>query len=117
MLTGLDQCDTSLDRFTPDLLERWLDEPANKYKPIRIFLCWATKSRYAPELTASPRRAGQASISFWRGEQRWQQLRSCLHDQNISLAVRAVGTLTLLFGVTTSRIRELTTDDVRITAD
>ena len=32
------------------MLERWLDEPANKYQPIRTFLCWAAKSRYAPEL-------------------------------------------------------------------
>jgi hypothetical protein len=114
LLTWLDRHHTALDQLTQDQLERWIDEPVNQYKPIRGFIRWATKTRHARELIVPPRRRGPSS-PILDEEQRWQQLRHCLHDSSTPQPVRVVGTLTLLFGLTTSRILELTTDDLTIT--
>ncbi len=116
LLTWLDQHHTTLDQLTQDQLERWLDEPVNQYKPIRGFIRWAAKTRHARELIVPPRRRGPSS-PILDEEQRWQQLRHCLHDSSMPLPVRVVGTLTLLFGLTTSRILELTTDDLTVAPD
>ncbi len=35
------------DRLTQDRLDLWLDDPANRYKPVRDFLGWAVKTRHA----------------------------------------------------------------------
>ncbi len=116
LLTWLDKHHTTLDRFTQDQLERWLDEPVNRYKPIHGFIRWAAKARHVRELLVPPRRRGPSS-PILDEEQRWQQLCHCPHDNSMPLPVRVVGTLTLLFGLTTSRILELTTDDIAITPD
>ena len=116
LLTWLDARHTTLDRLTQDQLERWLDEPGNQDKPIRGFIQWAAKAHHARELTVPPRRRG-AGNPILDEQQRWQQLHRCLHDPELPLPLRVVGTLTLLFGLTTSRILELTTDDITITTD
>jgi hypothetical protein len=116
LLAWLDQHHSSLGQLTQNQLEQWLDQPANQHKPIGGFLTWATKARHARELTVPARRHGRSPAIFDE-EERWQQLRRCLHEDTLPLPVRLVATLTLLFGVTTSRILELTTGDVTFPGD
>jgi hypothetical protein len=116
LLSWLDQQHLTLDRLAQDRLDIWLDLPTNRHKPIGDFLRWASKTRRARELTVPPRR-GDRSRPILEEQQRWQQLDRCLHDDTIPLAVRVVGTLTLLFGLTTSRLLQLTVNDVILDED
>jgi hypothetical protein len=113
LLSWLDQQHLTLDRLTQDRLDIWLDQPTNRHKPIRDFLRWAAKTRHARELTVPPRRSDRHR-PILDEQQRWQQLHRCLHDDTLPLPVRVVGTLTLLFGLTTSRILQLTVNDVDV---
>src|SRR5205814_455803 len=64
-----------------------------------------------------PPRRGDRSRPILDEQQRWQQLNRCLHDDTMPLAVRVVGALTLLFGLTTSRLLQLTVNDVILDDD
>ena len=117
LLTWLDHQHTSLGRLTQNQLDRWLDEPTNKDRHMRGFLRGVAKTRRAPELDVPPRCRGGRSLPVMDEDQRWQQLHRCLHEESLPVAVRVVGTLTLLFGLATSRILQLTVNDVLVTDD
>ncbi len=59
--------------------------------------------------------ASDATFSRWRtavGDQRWQQLRTCLADATIPLAARASGVVALLYGAALSQVLLLHVADV-----
>jgi len=113
LLTWLDTRYLTLDRLTQPHLDLWLDQSHNKHKPVKYFLRWAARRGLTRDLTVPAQRRGTPP-AILSDEQRWHQLRRCLHEQTMPLHVRVVGALSLLLGVTTSRILRLTVNDVTV---
>src|SRR5664280_1854796 len=74
--------------------------------PIRYRLGWAHRRGIAEQLTV-PTVPRQDPARILNEDDRWAQLNRCLTDTTMPLDVRAAGALILLFGLPTSRIRQL----------
>jgi hypothetical protein len=111
LLTWLDEHDLTLDALTQKDLDRWLAAGNTRSYTVRYFLGWAADRGIAQRLTvpAIPR---QDPARVLDEDDRWNQLNHCLTGTGMPLDVRAAGALLLLFGLPTSRIRQLRTDHV-----
>ncbi|MFE5657747.1 hypothetical protein ACFQ9H_16380 [Streptomyces sp. NPDC056517] len=106
LLTWLDENELGLGGLTQDRLDQWLAAGSTRNYSIRYFLGWAAKRDLLPELTvpAIPR---QDPAQILDENERWNDLSRLLNDASLPLDVRAAGSLVLLFGLPTSRIRHL----------
>lgn len=107
-LDWLDARGLALGELRQSDLERWLESGSTCLYDIRYFLSWATGRGLTSKL-AVPSRPRQNPSSLLDEDERWQLLSRCLSDETMPLDTRAAGALILLFGLTTSRIRHLTT--------
>jgi hypothetical protein len=116
LLTWLDEHDLALATLTQPQLERWLTAGNTRTYTIRYFLGWAADRRIAPEL-AVPLIPRQEPVRILDEDDRWAQLRQCLNDTTMPIDIRAAGALVLLFGLPTSRIRQLRSEHLDARAE
>ncbi len=116
LLSWLDEHDLALETLTQPQLERWLTAGNTRTYTIRYFLGWAAGRRIAPKLTVPliPRQEPAGTLDE---DTRWAQLNRCLDDTTMPADVRAAGALVLLFGLPTSRIRQLRSGHLDTRAD
>lgn len=116
-LIWLDAQQVTLDTTTQPLLERWLTADGGPGAgEIRDFVAWAQARSLAKELTV-PIPAPREALVALDEDERWEHLRRALTDQGLALDLRAAASLTLLYGLTFSRIQQLRREDVEERSD
>ncbi|MEU5032587.1 hypothetical protein AB0G48_00310 [Streptomyces rubiginosohelvolus] len=94
-----------------DWLDRWLDEGTSTRQHVRAFIVWARKHQLVGDLKVPlPGRADP--VTFIEDDERVEQLRRCVDDEELPLWVRVAGALILLFGLQGSKVLQLTKDDI-----
>ena len=116
LLDWIDAQHLTLATLSQPDLDRWLAGGSRNRHTVRYFLDWATKRGLTPahDIPSPPR---QNSAPILDDDQRWQQLRRCLTGQHLPTEVRVAGALIMLYGLSSSRIRRLTTTDLTIHQD
>src|SRR5207248_8186841 len=92
-------------------VDRWLSAGARSRHSIRYFLAWAVQRGLATNVTVPARKTGRPFI-FADHDDQMDLLERCLTDEQMSLDLRAVGALVLLFGITPTRVVNLTADQL-----
>jgi len=116
-LTWLDQQHLTLATVTQPKIDRWLTAtPTDATYTAREFLYWARQHRLAGDVTI-PKKPHHSSLAPITEDDRWTQLRRCLHEQTLPTDVRAAGALVLLFGLPVSRITTLQRHDIHTAPD
>lgn len=82
----------------------------------REFLYWAGKHDLAGQVDI-PKKPHGVSLQPITEDERWTQLRRCLHEETLPTEVRAAGSLVLLFGLPVSRVAALQHDDIHTSLD
>lgn len=107
LLTWLHEQDLDLARLDQPTLDRWLAEGRTPRYTVHDFLVWARRQRLVGPIQV-PRRQPRAPEATLAEDERWSQLRRCLHDPVLPLRLRAAGALLLLYGQPVSRIVQIT---------
>lgn len=115
-LTWLDTIGIDLASADQAVLDRWLAEGNTRSRDIRYFLSWARSHRLVHDLRM-PTRARAQPENWLDDTTRWQLLERSLHDISQLLDTRAAAALILLFGLTITRVRHLTTDQLQQQSD
>ncbi|GDY52170.1 hypothetical protein SVIO_027930 [Streptomyces violaceusniger] len=112
LLRWLDQHDLDLAAARQDDIDQWLTtgHPESTY-PARDFLTWARHRYLTGDLTI-PKKQPRTTLTPITEDERWQQLRRCLHDDTLPTPVRAGGSLVLLYGLPVSRVTALCHNDI-----
>lgn len=112
LLRWLDQQNLNLATVRQDHIDRWLTTGrAESTYPARDFLAWARQRRLASDIMI-PKKQPRTTLAPITEDERWQQLRRCLHDTALPTPVRAGGALVLLYGLPVSRVTALRHDDI-----
>jgi hypothetical protein len=98
-----------------DLLDAWIADGPGIRRRARLFVAWLQRARITGALHVDwpydfPQRAPL------QDERRFAMLRRLLHDREISLRERFVGSVLLLYGQPLTRIAQLRTSDITTTA-
>jgi hypothetical protein len=109
-LAWVDASNLVLGRLNQQHLDQWLTTPAGP-GPLRRFIQWTNQRKLTQRLNVPPATKSQPS-SYLTDEQRWGQLRECLHNTSMPTKIRVAGALILLLGINTSRLIRLTADDI-----
>ncbi|MBB4686327.1 hypothetical protein [Amycolatopsis jiangsuensis] len=114
LLAWLDDIGVGLPDLTQPLVDEWLIEGRGYYRHLYPFLNWTrtqgiTDPRVRVPLPVYPKRT-----NYLDSDERLTQLRSCLDDEALPLHVRVAGALTLLFGLSITKVVRLRRDHVRI---
>jgi hypothetical protein len=88
-------------------LDQWLAGGGSPRRLITHFLKWASRTYELDDLTV-PQPIHTEPVVYLSEQQRWTQLRRCLHEHTLPLDVRISGALILLYGLWPARIGELT---------
>jgi hypothetical protein len=103
----------NLDALTQPDLDIWIfGHRHDERRALRPFLSWAQQRHLCPRELAIPGRPTAEPDIHLGGDQRWQQLRSCLTDATIPLAARASGAVALLYGAPLGHVLRLRVADV-----
>ncbi|MGH3715237.1 MAG: hypothetical protein ACRDT4_17500 [Micromonosporaceae bacterium] len=109
-LTWLDEHGVALEDLTQGHLDRWLAEGTTTSYLVLRFVTWLRHRKIVGDLRVP---AVQSRRHLRIGEdERWQQLRRCLHETTLPLHVRAAGALLLLYGNPITRTVRLTAADI-----
>jgi hypothetical protein len=112
LLSWLDEQALTLADLRQDDIDRWLEAGGSQRRNLaRYFLKWTSERGLTGKLTVSiiPR---QEPADLLGDDERWQLLQRCLTDDTLPVDVRVAGALTLLFGLPSERIRNLTADQI-----
>jgi hypothetical protein len=109
LLVWLDERELILATLTQNAVDEWLGHGGSQRYTVRYFLIWARQHRLAPAGITVPLRQSRTPEQRISEDQRWTQLRSCLHDTALPLRLRVAGALLLLYGQPVSRIVRITT--------
>jgi hypothetical protein len=116
-LTWLDEQHLTLATITQPKIDQWLTTtPTYSTYAAREFLYWARQHHLTGDVTI-PKKPHHSTLAPITEDDRWTQLRRCLHDTTLPTAVRAAGALVLLFGLPVSRITTLRHHDIRTDPD
>ena len=111
-LTWLDTQNLTLATVTQAEIDQWLTAtPTQATYAAREFLHWARQHHLSGEV-AIPKKPHRSDLPPITEDDRWTQLRRCLHDQTLPTQVRAAGALVLLFGLPVSKITALQHADI-----
>jgi hypothetical protein len=110
-LSWLDGEALTLEMLDQTALERWLAEGNTRAQRIRYFLSWAQARGLVQDLVLPSLRRTQPG-EMLDEVTRWHLLQRCLHDNTLPPNMRAAAALLLLFGLTITRIRHLTADQL-----
>jgi hypothetical protein len=97
LLAWLDEQELALGELRQDDIDRWLEAGGSQTRKLTV--------------PVIPR---QEPADLLGDDERWQLLQKCLTDEAMPVDVRAAGALTLLFGLPSERIRNLTADQVAL---
>ncbi len=112
LLAWLDEQELTLGELRQDDVDRWLEAGGSQTRNlIRYFLKWTAERGLTRKLTV-PLIPRQEPAGLLGDDERWQLLQRCLTDEAMPVDVRAAGALTLLFGLPSERIRNLTADQL-----
>ncbi|MCC3651448.1 hypothetical protein LIX60_08190 [Streptomyces sp. S07_1.15] len=91
-------------------IDLWLEQvKPSRRDGINPFLRWTAARRLTTTLSA-PRQPSELPSRFLAEDEQAQQLRRCLNDDTLPLAIRIIGALIRLYGLPTTRIVAFTTD-------
>ncbi|WP_280255706.1 hypothetical protein [Nocardia wallacei] len=112
LLTWIDEQHLELDDVGQHHIDQWLvtGSPETTY-PAREFLSWARKRRLVGAI-AIPKKRSRSTLAPITEDERWHQLRRCLHEDTLPTAVRAAGALVLLYGLPVSKVATLQHHDI-----
>jgi hypothetical protein len=112
LLAWLDEQELTLGELRQDDVDRWLEAGGSQTRNlVRYFLKWTAERGLTRKLTV-PLIPRQEPAGLLGDDERWQLLQRCLTDEAMPVDVRAAGALTLLFGLPSERIRNLTADQL-----
>lgn len=116
-LAWLGQRKLTLATVTQNAIDQWLTAtPTDATYAAREFLYWARKHDLAGQVDI-PKKPHGVSLQPITEDERWTQLRRCLHEETLPTEVRAAGSLVLLFGLPVSRVAALQHDDIHTSLD
>jgi hypothetical protein len=116
-LTWLGREKLTLATVTQNAVDQWLTAtPTDATYAAREFLYWARKQGLIGDVSI-PKKPHRSSLQPITEDERWTQLRRCLHEQALPSEVRAAGALILLFGLPISRVATLQHDDIHTNPD
>ncbi|HUO36454.1 MAG TPA: hypothetical protein VMU34_00690 [Mycobacterium sp.] len=98
LLSWLDEQNLALRQLDQPILDSWLAAGNASSYTIRYFLAWAHSRGLASKLVA-PVQPRQDPERILDEQQRWDLLRGCLTDDTMTVDLRAVAALVLLFGL------------------
>ena len=102
-----------LSTLTQPDLDTWIfGHRHDERMALRPFLSWAQQRRLCDRALAIPGRPSTEPDIQLDGDQRWQQLHTCLTDTTIPLTARASGAVALLYGTALSHILQLHISDL-----
>ena len=116
-LAWLDQRGTAIADLDQRAVDLWLDHGGGQHYTVRYFLIWARRHRLVPPMIQVPRRQHKTPEQRIGDDERWIQLRRCLHDAALSRRVRVAGALLLLYGQPISRIVRIGTGHLSHSGD
>ncbi len=113
-LQWLDEDQLDLAVLTQHHVDGWLAEPGGSHRRYfaRDFLKWAVSKRLAPRNVSIPARKSGQPRTFADSADYTQQLRRCLHDEDLPTDIRAAGALILLYGLRTTDVLGLRRDQL-----
>ncbi|WP_156935476.1 hypothetical protein [Pseudonocardia spinosispora] len=111
-LTWLDAQGLDLSTASQTDLERWLSCGNTRSYDVRYLVAWARSRQLISNLWV-PSRARPQPEHLLDEQRRWQLLERCFDDTSIALDTRAAAALILLFGLSITRVRHLTTDNLQ----
>ncbi len=111
LLAWLDSHHLTLATLTQPHLEDWLAANPTRQRYLQPFITWTNRRRLTRGLAVPTAPRAEPHV-FLTEHARADQLRRCLHDENMPVEDRVVGALVLLFGIPVSRLAQLTVDDV-----
>jgi integrase len=116
-LTWIDTTDRRLDTITQHDIDLWLTTTGAEHAYVaREFLRWARNRGLTGDVTIPPRPSDE-NPKIITDDERWAHLDRCLGDTTLPNDVRAAGALSLLYGLTVSRISRLRGDDLCANGD
>lgn len=102
LLDWIDRRDLTLASLNQPQVDVWLVEtPGSRPYFARDFLQWAVSKRLAPKGVAIPARKVGEPKTFANTQDHTEQLRRCVHDDDLPTDIRAAGILILLYGLRT----------------
>ena len=117
LLDWLDQHELALAELEQDQLDRWLtSHPPSSVYPAREFVAWTCRHGLTGPVTI-PKHQPATTLDPISEDERWAQLKRCLHDRTLPLEVRAAGALVLLYGLSVRRISDLQADQLHSDGD
>jgi hypothetical protein len=113
LLDWLDSNGHTLQSLTQTDLDRWaVQHPQQGIRAAaKAFITWTNARRLTVGLAISLRRPAEPAL-FLPPAAHLNQLRQCIHNDDIPVDVRVAGALLLLYGTTVSRIAKLTVNDI-----
>ncbi|MEU9369595.1 hypothetical protein AB0D71_33955 [Streptomyces avermitilis] len=100
-----------LGECSQDHLDAWLSDGPAARCLVRVFLNWTSRRGYTRPLQ-TPMPPTDFSVNLIAQDQRWAMVQRLVADEDLHAVDRAAGLLLLLFAQPTSRITQLTTDQV-----
>lgn len=117
LLAWLDGHDTTLADATQAHIDAWLvSRPTDATYAAREFVHWARQHGQAGPI-AIPKKRHRSTLAPITEDERWTQLRRCLHEDTLPHRVRAAGALVLLFGIPVSTVNTLRHSHLRTSPD
>lgn len=112
LLVWLDDQHTPLAEASQPQIDCWLvARPTDATYAAREFVHWA-RQRGLTGAIAIPKKQHHSALTPITEDERWTQLRRCLHEDTLPRTVRAAGALVLLFGLPVSTIATLHRGDI-----
>jgi hypothetical protein len=112
LLAWLDTTERTLETLTQHDVDLWLATHEAEYAYVaKEFLRWARTRGLTGEV-AIPQRPRSDNPHVLDVQERWNHLDRCLTDTTLPDDVRAAGALSLLYGLTVSRISRLRSSDL-----
>ena len=116
LITWLRDHGTSLASCTQREIDDWLAAGPGTCFHARTFVTWASSRGHAGDIEI-PRPARSETLAQLEEDQRWELVRSLLHDEARAIEDRVAGLLVLLYGQPLARIARLTRDQVTDSPD
>jgi integrase len=110
-LRWLDGQGIQLRSMTQADIDRWLTDGTTTSYKIVDFVNWAKKAGICGDISVASRISGDPE-NFHSEEEQVELLKRCVQEVDLPLDVRAAGALVLLYGVSVSRIVQLTLEHV-----
>ena len=111
-LTWIDTTGRTLETLTQHDIDLWLVAHRAEYAHVaKEFVRWARTRRLVGDV-AIPQRPRSDNPDLIDEDERWNHLDRCLTDTTLPDDVRAAGALSLLYGLTVSRISRLRTSEL-----